>query len=251
MQHCWEADPHERPTMHYVVAALSTYKALDCIFGRNLSFFRTYQQRVRHSDSPHSYKPNTPASGNYRDKVVFIGEESTGKTMLFNRIRGEEYESTTRVTVQAAIDMIDVTYRSHKAETLQLWDTAGQEKWRSVTQSYLRDCACAIVVFALPDRPSFDELPFWVNFIKEHNVPFILIGTQADFEKPREVETQIADQFGMDQEALAYLEVSAKWDDCVHEVLAQVEVALAEIGASFIVSTERPVSDVERKKGCC
>jgi GTPase SAR1 family protein len=144
-----------------------------------------------------------------------------------------------------------VTYRSHEAETLELWDTAGQEIYRSVTVQYVRNSACAIVVFALPESHTFEGLPYWVTFLRDHDIPFILIGTQADFEKPREVESQTADQYGMEQGALAYLEVSAKWGDCLHEILAQIEVAIAEIGASSVVLTRRLSPEGEPKKRCC
>jgi small GTP-binding protein len=251
MECCWAGSPHDRPTMLYVVGALSTYKALNYIFGRNLSPFRTYQQRVRHSDSTHSYNPKKTTLAKNLQKIVFIGEPSTGKTTLFNRIKGEEYETRAAPTIGTATETIDVMYRRREAQTRELWDTAGQEIYRSVTVQYIRGSACAIVVFALPDRRTFDGLPFWVNFIKGQMVPFILIGAQADLEKPREVEAQIADQFGMEEGALAYLEVSAKWGDCVHEILAQIEVAIAEIGASAVVLTRRLSPEGEPKKSCC
>jgi len=81
-------------------------------------------------------------------KLVFIGDQSVGKTSIINRYVNDEYNMTNQPTV--GIDFVSKTIQmENKAIRLQLWDTAGQERFRSLIPGYLRDSHAIILVFDL------------------------------------------------------------------------------------------------------
>ncbi|KAM3867027.1 ras-related protein Rab-41 [Diretmus argenteus] len=99
-------------------------------------------------------------------KLVFLGEQSVGKTSLITRFMYDSFDNTYQATI--GIDFLSKTmYLEDRTIRLQLWDTAGQERFRSLIPSYIRDSAAAVVVYdiasryhglALPPRPSLSFL---------------------------------------------------------------------------------------------
>ena len=81
-------------------------------------------------------------------KLVFLGEQSVGKTSLISRFMYDTFDSTYQATI--GIDFLSKTVcLEDRAIRLQLWDTAGQERFRSLIPSYIRDCAAAVIVLSL------------------------------------------------------------------------------------------------------
>uniref|UniRef100_A0A8C4W7T5 RAB41, member RAS onco family n=2 Tax=Testudinoidea TaxID=8486 RepID=A0A8C4W7T5_9SAUR len=79
-------------------------------------------------------------------KLVFLGEQSVGKTSLITRFMYDSFDNTYQATI--GIDFLSKTmYLEDRTIRLQLWDTAGQERFRSLIPSYIRDSAAAVVVF--------------------------------------------------------------------------------------------------------
>jgi GTPase SAR1 family protein len=89
-------------------------------------------------------------------KLVFLGDESVGKTSIIARFMNDTFESSYSATV--GIDFLSKTmYLEDRIVRLQLWDTAGQERFRSLIPSYIRDCAVAIIAYDI----SSCVLGFW------------------------------------------------------------------------------------------
>uniref|UniRef100_A0A8C1HHV4 RAB6A, member RAS oncogene family n=1 Tax=Cyprinus carpio carpio TaxID=630221 RepID=A0A8C1HHV4_CYPCA len=79
-------------------------------------------------------------------KLVFLGEQSVGKTSLITRFMYDSFDNTYQATI--GIDFLSKTmYLEDRTIRLQLWDTAGQERFRSLIPSYIRDSAAAVVVY--------------------------------------------------------------------------------------------------------
>lgn len=80
-------------------------------------------------------------------KLVFLGEQSVGKTSLITRFMYDSFDNTYQATI--GIDFLSKTmYLEDRTVRLQLWDTAGQERFRSLIPSYIRDSTVAVVVYA-------------------------------------------------------------------------------------------------------
>ena len=108
----------------------------------------------------------------------------------------------------------------NKKALIQIWDTAGQEVFRSITRSYYKNTSCALVVFDLTDMKTFTEANEWLNECKEmctRNVQVVLIGNKTDLDTKRVVSTEQGKQYATDNE-IDYFETSALTGEGVKEV---------------------------------
>ena len=106
---------------------------------------------------------------------------------------------------------------------LQIWDTAGQESFRSITRSYYRGAAGALLVYDITRRDSFVHLSRWLDEAKQHAHPsmvILLIGNKSDLEHRRAVSTEEGQAFA-DANGLLFLETSAKTSHNVEEAFLQ------------------------------
>jgi Ras-related protein Rab-1A len=142
---------------------------------------------------------------------------------------------------------------------LQIWDTAGHERFRSLTKSYYSGGHGAAIVFDLTNRESFEHIDFWVNELQTAGeIPCkILIGNKCDLEQ-RVVETKEAEEIAQRLE-IAYLETSAKQATNIarmFEVMTEAMLDIAQLKSdhesNHTVNLEgKPVVKVKEKKGCC
>ncbi|KAH8358090.1 hypothetical protein KR084_002006 [Drosophila pseudotakahashii] len=120
-----------------------------------------------------------------------------------------------------------------KSVKLQIWDTAGQERFRSVTRSYYRGAAGALLVYDATSRDSFNALTNWLNdarTLASPNIVILLVGNKKDLEEARDVTFLEASTFAQENE-LIFLETSAKTGENVEEaflkcsktILAKIE----------------------------
>ena len=148
----------------------------------------------------------------YIFKLILIGSSGVGKTSILQRyiqkIFYDDYTCTIGVDFFMKSMKID-----DKLIKLQLWDTAGTEKFKSITTGYYRGANAAFIVFDLTSRASFDAVPKWIeayyrtNNENEKNV--VLIGNKSDLEELREVSTEEAQSYA-EINNMAYFETSAK-----------------------------------------
>merc|ERR1712137_1356840 len=99
-----------------------------------------------------------------------------------------------------------------KQVRLQVWDTAGQESFRSITRSYYRGAIGALLVYDITSQNSFDNLPVWLKDSLDatnQNIGLILVGNKSDLEGQRQVSQTVAKTFAKDNN-LTFLETSAK-----------------------------------------
>merc|ERR1712147_61158 len=98
-------------------------------------------------------------------KLVFLGEQSVGKTSLITRFMYDSFDNTYQATI--GIDFLSKTmYFEDRSVRLQLWDTAGQERFRSLIPSYIRDSAVAVVVYDTTSQGSFASTKKWVEDVR-------------------------------------------------------------------------------------
>ena len=149
----------------------------------------------------------------YIFKIILIGSSNVGKSSILKRYIQKVFNDVYSCTLGVDFFMksIDVGEKSIK---LQLWDTAGTEKFRSITTGYYRGANACFVVFDLTSKPTFECLGEWIeNYYKysnpdsEKNV--ILIGNKSDLVDKREVKEEEIDRFAKDNNII-YFETSAK-----------------------------------------
>ena len=99
-------------------------------------------------------------------KIVLVGESGVGKTNLIRVINDEPFEKSANSTISSSYYEKDIII-NNKRYCYSLWDTVGQEVYRSLNQMYLKDAKIVLVVFALNNKISYQETNFWINSTKE------------------------------------------------------------------------------------
>ena len=147
----------------------------------------------------------------YLFKVLLLGDSDVGKSSLILRYTDETFNSK-------LVNSIGVDFKMKKREIdgkiikVQIWDTAGHERFRSITYSYYRGANSIIIVFDLSDKKSFISITEWLKQIEKHakeNVFKFLVGNKSDLENERQVTYEEAKQYA-DEHDLPYIETSAK-----------------------------------------
>ena len=99
-------------------------------------------------------------------KVILLGESGVGKTNLIQVAMDKPFEKERESTLITSFYKND-TIIQDKKYTYALWDTAGQEEYRSINKSFVKNTQIVIIVFGINDRKSFEEVDFWVNYVKD------------------------------------------------------------------------------------
>jgi small GTP-binding protein len=162
----------------------------------------------------------------FHGRIVVIGDASVGKTSILNRLVDQRFEDRERPTIganyQLWIDQID----DLKVE-LQIWDTAGQEKFRSLGPIYFRNAIGALVVYDVTNRQSFEDIEEWISAFSEVAEPgalIVLIGNKSDI-LPHAVLADEAKQWASAQ-GMEWFQTSAKTGEGIREMFAAYARAL-------------------------
>ena len=108
-------------------------------------------------------------------KLIIIGSVSVGKTSLLTRYATGNFQSVTKSTSTSSF-ISKIKEVNGKLYEIKLWDTAGQEKYRSLTKIFIKDAKIALLVYAIDDEDSFKDLDMWLNIVKDINNENITLG---------------------------------------------------------------------------
>ena len=124
-------------------------------------------------------------------KLLMIGDSAVGKTSLLLRYANDTFSSTfiTTIGIDFKIKTVDLDGRRVK---LQIWDTAGQEQFRTITRSYFRGAQGIVLVYDITDRGTFNSVRSWMAQIADHadaQVNRVLVANKSDNEAERRVSS--------------------------------------------------------------
>ncbi|OAD76088.1 hypothetical protein PHYBLDRAFT_85836 [Phycomyces blakesleeanus NRRL 1555(-)] len=144
-------------------------------------------------------------------KLVFLGEQSVGKTSLITRFMYDTFDNTYQATI--GIDFLSKTmYLDDRTIRLQLWDTAGQERFRSLIPSYIRDSSVCVVVYDITNRNSFLNTTKWIDDVRAErgtDVIIVLVGNKTDLNDKRQVTVEDGERKAKEYNIM-FIETSAK-----------------------------------------
>ncbi|XP_045165838.1 ras-related protein Rab-43-like [Mercenaria mercenaria] len=170
---------------------------------------------------PHS---NADETVDYLFKIVLVGDASVGKTCVFQRFKSGTYVERHGNTI--GVDFTIKTLQiGGKLVKLHIWDTGGQEMFRTITRSFYRGANGVIMTYDITNRTSFDSIPRWLDDVNRYAGPSsvqILIGNKRDLENMREVNFSEANSFAQHQNMIAHLETSAKENTNVDETFTKL-----------------------------
>jgi Ras-related protein Rab-6A len=145
-------------------------------------------------------------------KLVFLGDQSVGKTSIITRFMYDNFDRHYQATI--GIDFLSKTmYLDDRTVRLQLWDTAGQERFRSLIPSYIRDSSVAVIVYDVSNRSTFLNTNKWVEDVRAErgtDVVICLVGNKTDLgNDKRQVSTEEGEERSK-KDGLLFMECSAK-----------------------------------------
>jgi len=127
------------------------------------------------------------ASYAYLFKYIIIGDTGVGKSCLLLQFTDKRFQPVHDLTIGVEFGARMVTIDGKQIK-LQIWDTAGQESFRSITRSYYRGAAGALLVYDITRRETFNHLTTWLEDARQHsnsNMTIMLIGNKSDLESRR------------------------------------------------------------------
>ena len=163
-------------------------------------------------------------SYHYQFRLILIGNSGVGKSCILGRLKNPEYFNTDIVPTLGTDFYTKTIEVDGKTIKIQLWDSAGQEKYKAVARGYYRNVVGGFLVFDVKDRASFDCLSQWLEDAKEGAQPreptFVLVGNKIDKgdKKPRVISEQEAEELAR-RLGIDYIETSAKTGQNMDELL--------------------------------
>lgn len=186
----------------------------------------------------------------YLFKILAIGDVGVGKTSLIRRFTKGYFAENITSTVGVDLDSKIVNIHGDRVK-LQCWDTAGQEKYRSITQSYYRNADAVIMVFDLTNQGSFASIPKWLMDVQRYtnkNAVKVLVGNKTDLKGAKRMVNSRSAANLAEFEDLLYIETSAKWDDNIETLFTELAEQLRENAKSKSLNRLNSPSCVVTKK---
>lgn len=155
----------------------------------------------------------------YSLKFIIIGNEFVGKTNIINRFVKNEFINKYMITI--GIDYLSQNIKiDNRIFKLQLWDTAGSERFRSVTKGYFSNSICALIVYDITDERSFSSIKKWIEECKSYTnekILLVLVGNKNDLKEQRVITKEegksLAEEYGME-----FYESSALTGENINEI---------------------------------
>ena len=185
-------------------------------------------------------------------RAVTIGDTSVGKTSITNRLIDDKFNQFEPPTIGANYQPYISVVNEQKVE-IQIWDTAGQEKFKSLAPIYFRNASAAIAVFSLTSRPSFIGIDKWINdFIDTagSSALVFLAANKCDCEEEITVPIEEAKNYA-EEKGYKFFVTSAKTGQGIHELFEQLAADLQKTKEKRESLSKAPVSPKKDKGPCC
>ena len=144
-----------------------------------------------------------------KQKLILIGDVAVGKTSIINSFLGQKFSDEYEPSIGVDFFSKTIKYKD-KAIKLQIWDSAGQEKFKSLIPNYIRGASLVILVYDISNKKSFDNLNSWIEFINTYeNTNIVICGNKIDLKDKREISFEEGKKFS-EEKKMDFFEVSAK-----------------------------------------
>lgn len=185
-------------------------------------------------------KNNTSTSDTYYDysyKIIIIGNSGTGKSSLIKSAVSNEFNNNYQTTIAFEYSSMTIKVNNDKTYKLQIWDTCGQEIYRSLISNFYRNASLAVLLYSINDTKSFEALDEWVNDLREKassDILIFLVGNKSDLEEERVISFEQGKQYSNAKNLNFFAETSAKNRNNAKGIFLEAakQLHLASIGKS-------------------
>ena len=192
-------------------------------------------------------------------KILILGDSNSGKTSLLDRLVNNQFMNCYISTIGIDFNVKTIRLEDETKVKLQIWDSCGQERFRSLTRSYYRNSSAFIICYDVTSLKSFENAKFWIGeidkYVGDPDIIQILVGTKNDLEGLRQIEyntgLNYAHYLGID-----FFETSSKDDINVNELFHHLSVELSLSKTKKIKYEKNRILDEMNKKArkklsCC
>jgi small GTP-binding protein len=176
-------------------------------------------------------------------KLVVLGSEGVGKTTALERLASGTFDHATLPTVGIQMASLDVVSSSGRPVRVSLVDTAGQERHRSLTPSYLRGSHIVLLCYAVHERDSFADLAYWHSMALDHAAGATVVLAALQNDRELNVQASEGTRFANDIEA-PFIEMSSLTGFGFETLIAEIRKAADRACVTVVIQEES-------NSGCC
>ena len=196
---------------------------------------------------------------------MLVGDSGVGKTNLVSRFAWDTFDEESKATIGVEFATKNIVVEG-KVIKVQLWDTAGQERFRAMTNAYYRGAVGALIVYAINNRPSYDNIAKWLSELRgiaNKDMCVMVVGNKSDLCEQRVVTTEEATVFAkehntafMEMSALSGSNVEKAFDSLVSAIYQKeknsaVDSKPTEAAPQTTTISLNDPAPKKDKKGCC
>ena len=181
-----------------------------------------------------------------RQKIIFVGDAFTGKTSIINRIIDNPFNDTYEVSIGIDFMSKNIRFRGQNIK-IQIWDSAGQEKYKGLIPSYVRNSSIVFLVYDVSNKESFEHIIKWLDFVRNiERTMMVLCGNKIDLS--REVEKNEGEELAQ-KEGLMFFECSAKTNENIKNMFFSSVAGLPSFGQYDESEKENVIKELIEENG--
>ena len=189
-------------------------------------------------------------------KVLLLGDSTVGKTCFLKKYTDKTFQDVHMSTIGLDYRVKTMTLKSGKVVKLQIWDTAGQDRFRAITKNYYKGANGIILIYDVTSIQTYENVKNWITQIREEASPNVIIyiaGNKIDLEEERKIKTEegkkLAEELG-----LPFFETSAKTgvniNESFEDLVEKIDVVYSKLEEKT-GGNKVKVYQAKTKKGCC
>ena len=188
----------------------------------------------------------------YTIKILILGESTVGKTNILTMFMDKKFNPNHMTTTGIDLKTTNIELKNKKIR-IQIWDTCGQEKYKSITKNLFLKVQGILAVYDITNRNSFSNLKNWIKSVKSdvNHSKLLIIGNKSDLEEQREVPKNEAIEYAK-EENIEYLETSCKTGENINKAITLIcEEIMKDNSFEKDVSFSLDTSSLRKQKHKC
>ena len=186
-------------------------------------------------------------------KILLLGDSSVGKSCLLKRYTDNTFLDIHISTIGLGYKLKEVKLKDGKTVKVQIWDTAGQDRFRAITKNYYKGAQGIALIYDITNQITFENVRKWIDQIKEEvseKVPIILVGNKIDIVERRVIKKEDGESMAKEY-GLLFSECSAKTGENIDSTFNQLVEKTVENYSKVKAKGETLNNKKNKKKSCC